>query len=600
MGRCLTSKRQRALLYYAQDGLCAECEEPLPENWHADHIIPYSKTGRTNVHEMQALCPRCNLEKGPKMPKQYRQMQSDIDEIARAIKGGEETKSILVHGVPGGGKSWLPLILLEHMPKHYRLAWFVPRSNLRTQAALQAKKDFGIKLHDVVGAPENPSRGTRGFITTHASLAQNAETYRDEISRHPYIVVVDEVHHAYTRRNGSSTALTFALNKMQPKIWLLMTGTLDLNHSASIWHIEYKFIPEKGGVIPDGIASADAFVRYTRAEALTENSIVPIYFWHYDGPAKYRKDGADVSTRLSEASDDAGAALFTALQTGYAMQLFNAALKHWRKRGKKLIVVCHRKDKAKDYTAILREQGIKTYLAIDDNNEASEDIQSFRASNEKCACVTCMMAYEGMDVPTATHLCVLTHIRSKPWIYQMLARIWRAAPGKNRCFAFVPDDQLMEGLIEEIRSEQETIVKDGHDGGGEGGSRPNVLALESSADDMRLTGLDNVPESPLESAFIDFLIDNDLEPNDPEFRPVFDKIREKEFIVEDGIEETEGQTLIRMRKEISDLCRSRDNERGLKWGTTQKELYSRTGMSIKEMDEDELKRAFDVFSRLSA
>ncbi len=37
-----------------------------PANWHADHIVPYSRSGRTNVHEMQALCPVCNLKKGTK------------------------------------------------------------------------------------------------------------------------------------------------------------------------------------------------------------------------------------------------------------------------------------------------------------------------------------------------------------------------------------------------------------------------------------------------------------------------------------------------------------------------------------------------------
>lgn len=63
--RTLRSKRLRYMLWKAADGKCQRCECDLdPENWHADHIEPYSKTKRTNVHEMQALCPRCNLTKG--------------------------------------------------------------------------------------------------------------------------------------------------------------------------------------------------------------------------------------------------------------------------------------------------------------------------------------------------------------------------------------------------------------------------------------------------------------------------------------------------------------------------------------------------------
>lgn len=66
MGRTLRSKKLRSLLYYAQDGKCAICGCELPDDWHADHIVPYVVTKRTNPFEMQALCPKCNLEKGKK------------------------------------------------------------------------------------------------------------------------------------------------------------------------------------------------------------------------------------------------------------------------------------------------------------------------------------------------------------------------------------------------------------------------------------------------------------------------------------------------------------------------------------------------------
>jgi 5-methylcytosine-specific restriction endonuclease McrA len=39
----------------------------LGDDWHADHIVPWSTTHRTNVQEMQALCRRCNLAKGARV-----------------------------------------------------------------------------------------------------------------------------------------------------------------------------------------------------------------------------------------------------------------------------------------------------------------------------------------------------------------------------------------------------------------------------------------------------------------------------------------------------------------------------------------------------
>lgn len=66
MSRTLRSKRLRAMLWLAADGKCQLCGQPLPPlgRWHADHVIPYTRAKRTNLCEMQALCPECNLKKG--------------------------------------------------------------------------------------------------------------------------------------------------------------------------------------------------------------------------------------------------------------------------------------------------------------------------------------------------------------------------------------------------------------------------------------------------------------------------------------------------------------------------------------------------------
>jgi 5-methylcytosine-specific restriction endonuclease McrA len=62
--RFLRSMKDRNLLYWSQGGLCAQCGQELGDDWEADHIMPWSRTHRTNVHEMQALCQACNRKKG--------------------------------------------------------------------------------------------------------------------------------------------------------------------------------------------------------------------------------------------------------------------------------------------------------------------------------------------------------------------------------------------------------------------------------------------------------------------------------------------------------------------------------------------------------
>ena len=54
---------QRRLLFKLTGGLCARCKKPLTVGWHADHIVPHSRGGKTEVSNGQALCASCNVRK---------------------------------------------------------------------------------------------------------------------------------------------------------------------------------------------------------------------------------------------------------------------------------------------------------------------------------------------------------------------------------------------------------------------------------------------------------------------------------------------------------------------------------------------------------
>ena len=64
MQRALSAKSLRNALWRHADGKCQLCSIPLDQSFHADHIVPWRVRPVTNVHEMQALCPSCNLKKG--------------------------------------------------------------------------------------------------------------------------------------------------------------------------------------------------------------------------------------------------------------------------------------------------------------------------------------------------------------------------------------------------------------------------------------------------------------------------------------------------------------------------------------------------------
>jgi 5-methylcytosine-specific restriction endonuclease McrA len=64
MGARRFRPKTRVALFLAAQGHCAHCGEPLEPGWHGDHVKPVSAGGVTEPANGQALCPRCNLEKG--------------------------------------------------------------------------------------------------------------------------------------------------------------------------------------------------------------------------------------------------------------------------------------------------------------------------------------------------------------------------------------------------------------------------------------------------------------------------------------------------------------------------------------------------------
>jgi hypothetical protein len=73
--------------------------------------------------------------------------------------------------------------------------------------------------------------------------------------------------------------------------------------------------------------------------------------------------------------------------------------------------------------------------------------------------VTVGMAYEGMDCPEITHVACLTHIRSRGWLEQMVARATRFDPlggcyERQRAVVYHPDDPMFRSFRTSIETEQ--------------------------------------------------------------------------------------------------------------------------------------------------
>lgn len=441
--------------------------------------------------------------------KRFHQIQTEqaIDAI---IKGSPILK-ILAHVTPGGGKSALPIIAsrLIAVGLADALCWICPRSALQDQGERNFldpffREMFGHGLTIRSSTNEiNPCRGQKGFITTYQALSvDDHRTVLDDFSQRRYILVLDEFHHIAKDGEWFSS-----INPLVEKarFLLLMTGTLERGDGQPIAFMFYR------DDMPFLADSADFVIQYGRTRALQEKAILPIRFKLSDGHVEWEdKQGRTRAGKLSHKIGDASQALFTALSTEFAKSLLEEGIRHWldwkkdHPRSKCLIVTANI-DHARRFMDILKGIGLNAKIATShDSPEALRNIKAFKGPGLDCL-VTIAMAYEGLDVPQITHIVCLTHIRTTPWIEQMIARAVRvdreAGPYRSQmAFVFAPDDWLFRQVVEQIRREQLPYVQEtgagngGNGGNGNGEKSPGINPLSGEITGTREIHLGEIPD----------------------------------------------------------------------------------------------------------
>ncbi len=436
-----------------------------------------------------------------------RKHQIQTEQAINAIIQGAETKTIIAHVTPGAGKSVIPIIAGRLISEGLAdaICWVVPRKALQDQGERNFIDPFfrdmfqhRLTIRSATNEP-NPCRDQDGFITTYQAIAMDEkQTVLKSFSSKKYVLILDEFHHV---------ELTGVWHKALAPIvdraayLVLMTGTLARGDEKPIAFCPYADIED--GKIPVLQDTPEiSCIQYGRSEALSESAILPLKFSLSDGFVEWiSPKGAHQSGTLSRRQKDASQALFCALETDFADDLLENGVMHWLRHKEenprsKLLVVTANFDHAKRFTDILKQRGLDCDIATShESKSALAAIKKFK-SPRLDVLVTIAMAYEGLDVPEITHIISLTHIRSVPWIEQMIARAVRidrgAGPYESQCgYIFAPDDILMREVVERIQAEQLAIVpekipqgdrtKSGGNGNGKAG--PDIIPIGS-----RMTG----------------------------------------------------------------------------------------------------------------
>lgn len=420
--------------------------------------------------------------------------QQKIVDACRDILAGEEIKEIVLSVTPGGGKSFVPVILAENLIPAIadRICWVVPRNALK----YQGEGEFADPRWNTakrIRAADNGSdlsRGLDGYVTTYQAIGQAPQCHEAEFKKHKYILFLDECHHV---SDGSMWHKALEPMVQNSVLVVKASGTLSRGDGNKI-----AFMPYSKGCIDLSSTTDRRVIVYGRNRAIADKAILPVYFKTVDGDAEWEEqDGTKGSSKLS--GEESAKALFTALRTEFADYLLDSALDEFQKmrteyENAKMLVVAPNIEIAKSYWAHLADFGHETRIATsEDTPLARKNLDDFKAGKYRIL-VTVAMAYEGLNVPEVAVICCLSHIRSVPWLEQCFARANRNAHGKNRAVVFAPADWSFKKAVKMIRNEELVPLSDGQgdlfadaeksgaESSGNGQARPWIIPLSSTAE----------------------------------------------------------------------------------------------------------------------
>lgn len=441
------NSRERVALYLAADGRCSRCGAELEPGWHGDHIDPHSRGGPTDVINGQALCPRCNLEKGSSVSDLRAWQAEALEKLLR------RPDDFLCVATPGAGKTRFALAAVARLMERgeiERVIVVVPTSHLRIQWA-RAANLAGIQLDPTFANGTGAlAKDYDGTVVTYAAVAVAPHLYRKLSADRRTLVIPDEIHHAGDSRSwgdGIRTAFGPAARR------LALSGTPFRSDGTAIPFVRYD---------AEGRCVADYSYDYADALADQANNVVrQIQFHAFDGDARWREAGAVESRmRLSDVDEETRAkALSSALHPDGAwiasvLRQADAQLSADRLTTPDAggLVVARGQPEARKYAALLRTIcGEEPALAITEEPDSSARIAAFGVGRSRWLVAVAMVS-EGVDIPRLTVGVYATNVAAELFFRQVVGRFVRTRPGDDEIVAslFIPSVQPLLGYAAAI------------------------------------------------------------------------------------------------------------------------------------------------------
>ncbi len=467
------TKQQRFFIARSAEWKCQICNTDLDNSFHADHIIPFSKGGITNVRNGQALCASCNLSKGNDMSKiiTYDKLRpTQQNWVERAEEVFRIKKIMNVSMAPGGGKTIGSLFIAnDNKKKKSKIVVVVPSKELVSQWRAVAKKKFRVDLIDGFQYDNKALRESDGFIVTYQALMNKPEDMDLLCDRYSIFAVLDEMHHISDNGDaawGNGVSVGFE------NAWriITLTGTPWRHSGDDILHIERD--PETGLAMMDFTVSKRELLgtalRWTEFKSYHTNELQfldektgelsQVFGTREDAEIKMGKDVYSHIIRLESRIDD----LFRDA---------NSKLDSIRKTPKLFdaggLIVCtdtKHAHKIKDYLMI--KHPTEEFVIVHSNEKNSaHKIKEFKNSSNKWIIAVDMIA-EGVDIPRLQVIIYLSAKRTSMWIWQVLGRAERLPEHlvnfkqARTAYFYYLDDEKLNKIRDEIEEEQGMFIEE--------------------------------------------------------------------------------------------------------------------------------------------
>lgn len=410
----------------------------------ADHIVPYSRGGKTEVENCQIISSATNQKKGAFLfqPREWQEM------FFEQWRKRKNASAFLLVAVPGSGKTMAALEVARRWMlagSDRRLMVVVPTDNLRTQWQEEAAR-FGIDLQSKEFGT-NFKHGYQGGVTTYSSVANQRFIFR-ALCVAPTMVIFDEVHHCGQDSHWGE-AIRHAFELAAEK--LLMSGTPWKSDGTAIPFVSYDL---------NGMVVADYSYEYT--DAIKDDVVRYLVFDYSKGVITNDINGTRLEVNNSISENQAGDRLRFLLDPDgeyVAKQIQDSHQKLMSIRqtipdAAAMAVCVDQRDAEKIAGVIKRITNCVPSVIVCDDEIANDTVADFRRSKKEWL-VSVRKVSEGTDIKRLQVLCYLTNVTSELFFRQVIGRVSRVRDLEDHeGYVFLPADPRLIRCAENIESAQ--------------------------------------------------------------------------------------------------------------------------------------------------